>query len=142
MTTTEKNMRKAGRKPKSDPCKHRYTFNLNATDNARFLAQFEASAMKKKAHYITACVFDKPVKVLKIDMGTMEYYRRLTTFHAQFRAIGINYNQIVKALKNTFSEKKALQLLYKLEEETLKLVLICKEIIELTDDFEQKWLQK
>jgi hypothetical protein len=27
----------------------------------------------------------------------MDYYMRLTTFYAQFRAIGVNYNQIVKA---------------------------------------------
>ena len=35
---------------------------------------------------------------------------RLTTFHSQFRAIGTNYNQCVRALKSNFSEKKALAL--------------------------------
>ena len=43
---------------------------------------------------------------------------RLTTFHSQFRAIGTNYNQCVRALKSNFSEKKALAFLYKLERHT------------------------
>jgi hypothetical protein len=32
---------------------------------------------------------------------------RLTSFHSQFRSIGVNYNQIVKLLYKNFSEKKA-----------------------------------
>ncbi|GHT08682.1 hypothetical protein FACS189432_04550 [Bacteroidia bacterium] len=47
---------------------------------------------------------------------------RLTTFHSQFRAIGVNYNQVVKHLKATFTEKMALAMLYKLEKATIELV--------------------
>ncbi|HKI90519.1 MAG TPA: hypothetical protein VKA38_15945, partial [Draconibacterium sp.] len=52
---------KGGRKRKANPCNHRHSFNLNDDDNARFLSLFEASEMKVKAHFITACVFEKPV---------------------------------------------------------------------------------
>jgi len=67
---------------------------------------------------------------------------RLTTFYGQFRAIGVNYNQVVKALKATFTEKKALAFLYKLEKAARELVETNQKIIDLTEEFEGKWLQK
>jgi hypothetical protein len=70
------------------------------------------------------------------------FYMRLTTFHSQFRAIGVNYNQVTKALKSTFIEKKALAFLYKLEQATRELVTINRQIVALTKEFEEKWLQK
>ena len=134
--------RKAGRKPKDNPAVFRYSVSFNEVEHARFLSLFEQSGMKIKAHFITACIFDKPVTVVKIDKAAMDYYMRLTTFYGQFRAIGVNYNQITKAIKATFAEKKALAFLYRLEKATLELVAINKRIIELTDEFERRWLQK
>jgi hypothetical protein len=64
----------------------------------------------------------------------------LTTFSWRFRAIGVNYNQVTKALKSTFTEKKALAFLYKLEKATLELVQIHKQIQDLTAEFERKHL--
>ena len=64
---------------------------------------------------------------------------RLTTFHAQFRAIGTNYNQCVRALKSNFSEKKALVFLYKLERYTLELVELSKRISALAEEFQSKY---
>ena len=136
------NKHKGGRKPKKDPCIHRYAISLNDADNARFLALFEASGMEVKAHFITACIFDKPVKVVKIDKGSMDYYMRLTTFYAQFRAIGVNYNQVTKAIKNNSSEKKALAFLAQLQKATFQLVTINQQILDLTKEFEKRWLQK
>ena len=63
---------------------------------------------------------------------------RLTTFFGQFRAIGVNYNQVVKALNSNFSEKKALAFLYKLEKATIDLVDLQKKIVTLTNDLKQK----
>lgn len=143
MNEKQKNRsRKAGRRPKDNPAVFRYSVSFNETEHARFLSLFERSEMKIKAHFITSCIFDKPVRVVKIDKAAMDYYMRLTTFYGQFRAIGVNYNQITKAIKGAFSEKKALAFLYKLEKATLELVAINKRIIELTDEFERRWLQK
>jgi len=133
---------KGGRKPKPDPCIHRYAISLNDKDNARFLSLVEASGMEVKAHFITACVFEKPVKVVKIDKGTMDFYMRLTNFYGQFRVIGVNYNQVTKAIKNNFSEKKALAFLNQLEKATLELVAINKQVMNLTLEFEEKYLGK
>jgi hypothetical protein len=80
--------------------------------------------------------------VVKIDKGTVDYYMRLTSFYSQFRAIGVNYNQVTKALKNTFTEKKALAFLFQLEKATFELVTINKQIMDLTKEFEKRWLQK
>lgn len=133
---------KGGRKPKLDPCKHRYAISLNDEDNAKFLSLFEASGMDVKAHFITACIFKKPIKVVKIDKGTRDYYMRLTTFYSQFRAIGVNYNQVTKAIKNNFSERKARSFLAKLEKATFELVVIHKQITDLTKEFEEKYLDR
>jgi hypothetical protein len=51
MKTEKKNFNPGGRKPKADPCKHRYSFNLNDEDNAQFLALFDASGLKDKARF-------------------------------------------------------------------------------------------
>jgi hypothetical protein len=137
MTKTQKQI---GRKPKADPCRHRLAINLNDADYARFLTLYEESGLTDKARFITSCIFDRQLKVVKIDKATMDYYMRLTTFHAQFRAIGTNYNQVTKALKATFTEKKALAFLYKLEKATLELVAIHRQIQSLTAEFEHKHL--
>jgi len=63
---------------------------------------------------------------------------RLTTFHSQFRAIGVNYNQAVKSIKFAFEEKKALYYLAKLEKATMELVVLNRQIIDITEKFEVK----
>lgn len=131
--------RKGGRNPKKDPATHRYVIYLNDVDNARFLALYDKSCMSVKSHFITSCIFNKPIKIVKIDKAVQDYYMRLTTFFGQFRIVGTNYNQIVKALKSNFSEKKALAFLYKLEKQTIEMVVLQKKIMELTEEFEKKY---
>lgn len=142
----QSNRRKGGRNPKDKPAVFRYSIRMNVDENNKFLSLFEQSGEVVKAHFITSCIFNKPIKVVKIDKGVQDYYMRLTTFFGQYRAIGTNYNQVVKALKSNFAEKKALAFLYKLEKATLELVTLQKQMIELTEEFEQKyshlWLQK
>lgn len=134
--------KKTGRKPKLDPATHRYSISLNAKENERFLALFEQSNMSIMAHFITACVFQKTIKTVKIDMNAVEYHNRLTNLFAQFRAVGVNYNQIVKILYRNFSEKKAAAYLFKLENYTAELAELCRKIIELTSEFQIKHLEK
>lgn len=132
--------RKVGRIPKDDPAIFRYSISFNSIDHAKFLSLFEQSESKNKAYFITSCIFDKPIKVVKVDKGIQDYYMRLTTFFGLFRGIATNYNQIVKALHANFTEKKALAFLYKLEQATIELAALNKRIIELTNDFQQKYL--
>jgi hypothetical protein len=129
---------KVGRTQKSDPAIFRYSISFNAVEHAEFLGRFDESGMKVKAHFITACIFDKAIRVVKLDKAAMDYYMRLTTFHSQFRAIGVNYNQAVKSIKFAFEEKKALYYLAKLEKATIELVLLNRQIMDMTAEFEVK----
>lgn len=131
---------RTGRLPKQDPAKRKHVFYLNAADEMRFLSLYEQSGKSVMAHFITSCIFDKPLKVVKIDKGVQDYYMRLTTFFGQFRGIANNYNQIVKALHTNFTEKKVLTFLYKLEQATIELAHLNKQVIALTAEFERKYL--
>ena len=133
---------KGGRHPKKDPAVHRYSISLSAEENARFLSLYEASRMDVMAHFITACIFQKAITNVTVDKATMDYYMRLTTLFGQFRAVGTNYNQVVKILYRNFSEKKAAAYLYKLEKQTAEMAVLCQKIILLTEEFEAKYLKK
>ena len=130
---------KGGRPPKIDPAKFRYSVNFTEEEHARFLTMYEQSGLLSKAQFIKARVFDATFRVIKKDRGTMEFAARLTIFNAQFRKIGVNYNQVVKELHTHFSQKKALAMLYKLENETRNLVAVGEKIIALAEEFRQRW---
>lgn len=133
---------KGGRTPKDDPSIHRHVFRLTDQENAKLLSLFEASAMNNKAKFIISLLFAKEIKTIKIDKGTVDFYMRLTSFHSQFRSVGVNYNQIVKLLYSHFSEKKAAAYLYKLERQTAEFAALCQKIIQMTKEFEDKHLKK
>ena len=137
-----KQQKKTGRRPKKDPANIRYTISFNEQEHARFLALFDKSGMQIKAHFITSCIFDKTIQTIQIDKGTVDFYMRLTSFHSQFRSIGVNYNQIVKLLYKNFSEKKAAAFLYKLEKQTAEMAMLCQKIIQIIEEFDAKHLKK
>ena len=130
---------RGGKKPKLKKRDNRYVVRFTDKENARFLALFDASGLHTKAQYIVAVLLNRELKTVKIDKAGQDFYMRLTTFHSQFRAIGVNYNQIVKALKTNFTEKKALAFLYKLEKETIKLVELSRKVTELAEEFKEKY---
>mgnify|MGYP003623854478 CR=1 FL=1 len=130
---------KGGRPTKTDTADYRFSVNFTAEEYARFLTMFETSGLQSKAAFIKARVFNDTFRVIKTDRGTLEYVAKLTQFHAQFRAVGTNYNQVVKELHTHFSEKKALALLYKLEKITAELAAIGQKIIALSEEFRQRW---
>ena len=131
-----------GRKPKQDPAVHRYSIKLTGNENFRFRQMFEESGLDCYSKFIKAVLFKREIKVVKVDKTTLDYYVRLTQFYRQFQAVGNNYNQIVRALKTNFGEKRALQMLYRLEQCTIELVVLSKHIIALTQDYERRWLQR
>ena len=139
---SNKKQNKGGRTPKTDPSIHRYVFRLTDEENAKLLSLFEASGMPNKAKFIISLLFNKEMKSVKIDKGTVDFYMRLTSFHSQFRSVGVNYNQIVKLLYKNFSEKKAAAFLYKLEKQTAEMAMLCQKIIQITEEFEAKHLKK
>ncbi len=129
---------KGGRPPKNDPAAHRLTVNLNDEQHARFLSMFEQSGVVSLSAFIAARIFGDEFRVLKTDASALEFTAKLTTLHSQIRAIGVNYNQVVKELHTTFGDKKALSLLYKLEQATIDLSKIGRQVLELCEDFKKK----
>ncbi len=130
---------RTGRKPKPDRACHRYTVNLTDEENGRFLVMMAGAGMENISRFIHHAIFGHEIKVVKIDKAASDYYIQLTNFYRQFQAIGNNYNQIVKALKSNFGEKRAGQMLARLEKTTVELIVLSKKIVELTREFEQKY---
>lgn len=71
----------------------------------------------------------------------MDYYTRLTRFYSQFRMVANNYNQLVKAVKTIYGDKKALGYLYKTAEATVRMNELIEEVIDLTREY-RAWLQR
>ncbi|EHO11886.1 hypothetical protein SAMN04488018_11346 [Myroides marinus] len=138
MQTTIKN--KGGRKLKSNPKKYRHVFRLTEPENERLLALFASSGMTNKASFLVSMLLDKQVKTVKVDVAALQYQATLTKLFNQFRAVGVNYNQIVKLCNQYFSEVKAKQSISKLEEYTKDLSKLCYYIVKLTKEFEDKHL--
>ena len=133
---------KYGRNPKLNPKTHCVMVRFNDVEWNRFLTMYEESQVYAKAVFLKAHFFGQKFKVLKVDKTLVDYYAKLSDFHAQFRVIGTNYNQVVKELRIRFSEKKAMALLYKLEKHTIDLVKLSREIVELSKEMYAKWEQQ
>ena len=92
MEQKKKPFNKGGRKPKLDPRTHRYSLNLDDVENAKFLAFYDQSGYKVKAHFIKNCIFGKSFKVLRIVelVKTNQQIIALTKqFEASYKEEGI-----------------------------------------------------
>ena len=139
---TMKKTSKYGRNPKLNPKTHCVMVRFDDMEWNRFLTMYEESQMYAKAVFLKAHFFGQKFKVLKVDKAMLGCCTKLSDFHAQFRGIGTNYNQVVKELRCHFSEKKAMALLYKLEKHTIDLVKLSREIMELSREMYAKWEQR
>ena len=72
----------------------------------------------------------------------MDFYEKLSSFHAQFRGVAVNYNQVVKELRSHFSEKKAMALLYRLEVLTREMMQQGQQIVTMAREARERWLQR
>ena len=135
-------LNKGGRNPKPDPAVNRYSVNFTSQEHMRFLKMYDHSGMTSKSAFIKAQFFGETFHVVTFDKGLHEYYTKLSDFHAQFRMVGNNYNQTLKELKSHFSERRAMALTYKLEKYMQQLVEIAMKILELTNEYGDKWSQR
>lgn len=133
---------KWGRHPKESRKSHCVMVRFDDGEWLRFLAMYEKSGVYAKAVFLKAYFFGQPFRVLVTDKALLDYCTKLSAFHAQYRAIGNNYNQTVKELRCHFSEKKAMALLYRLEQCTKELAALMRQVMELSKEFEGRWSQK
>lgn len=134
--------RKGGRKPKIDKATHRYVFRLTDAENASFLSLYEQSGLDNKAKFIVSLLFERRINSVMVDQGAVHYCTKLSHFFNQFRAIGVNYNQVVKILHTNFGDKKTVFYIGKLEKLTLELAAVCREVLMLSKKFETEYLIK
>ena len=100
---------------------------------------FEKSGTINKYAFIKNILLSKPFKILIIDENTRVFIDKLSSFNAQYHTIGIEYNTLVKTLLENFTEKKAMQSLYRLEQATINLVRLNSKIVFLANDFDTYW---
>ncbi|NDV69953.1 conjugal transfer protein MobA [Dysgonomonas sp. 25] len=136
------NKTKSGRKPSDDPAIYRYVVRLNSIENEKFMSLYLKSGKKRKADFVKTMLLEKEITVITFNKSIFDYYTRLTDLHHQYRKIGINYNQVVKQINSNATEKRTKALLLQLEKMTFKLVVLSKQIFELTQEMNEKWLQK
>lgn len=132
----------AGRHTSLNPCTHCVMVRFDDLEWDKFIGMMEKADERVKATFIKQLIFGKPFKVLVTDKSLAVYCAKLSEFFAQFRTVGVNYNLIVKELRSEFSEKKAMQYLYKLEKATVEMAKILAEVKALTVKFDEAWSQK
>jgi hypothetical protein len=86
--------KKRGRKPKAEPQIHRLWIRLNDKDRERFLAMYKRSGKPSYSAFIADCVLNKPLRIVEINKSVIDFRMLLSSFHAQFRAIKNNFNQV------------------------------------------------
>ena len=90
--------------------------------------------------FIKLLIFGKPFKVFYVDENSRIFIDRLSDLNAQYRTIGVAYDQTVKTLRENFTEKKAVSAVRTLVEATRELVTVSHKIVELAARFDREWL--
>lgn len=133
---------KWGRHPKESRKSHCVMVRFDNEEWQKFLAMYEKSGVYARAVFLKAHFFGQPFRVLVTDRTLLDYCTKLSAFHAQYRMVGNNYNQAVRELRCHFSEKKAMALLYKLEQCTKELAALTRQVVELSREFEERWSRR
>lgn len=131
-----------GRPPKLNPRVYRYVVRFDAAENGVFLSLFEKSGAINKAAFIKGVLLNKTFKVFIVDENTRIFIDRLSALNSHYRSIAIDYDQLLKTLREHFTEKKAMAVLAKLEKHTIELVKTNREIVALAKMFDERWSQK
>ena len=135
--TSPSGKRKAGRPRKADKKTHRVAVRFTAEENIRFLTLFERSGKKSRSEFLVDKVLNTPMKIIQYNKTLHDCIVKLSSFPAQVKAIGNNYNQVMEYLFQHFERKKALRLLYPLEQATIELAKANHELKQQIQQFLQ-----
>ena len=72
----------------------------------------------------------------------MQICEKLGQICMEIRKIGVNYNQVTKAINKNITDKKAIVFLQKLEKATIEIAVLLRKTSEISEKYTQKWLQK
>ena len=77
-----------------------------------------------------------------VDENTRIFIDKLSSLNSHYRTLVVDYDTLVRTLRENFTEKKAMSALYRLEQVTIDLVKTNREIVALAREFDARWLQK
>lgn len=120
----------------------RCSVNFTSSEQIQLLAMQEQSGVKSTSSFIKMQIFGKKFKVHYIDDNTRRFIDALSNFNNRYREIGADYDFLVKTLRENFTEKKAMSMLAQIEQRTIELVKLNREIVALAKEFDGIWLQK
>ncbi len=133
---------RGGRPPKLDPAVHNYSLHLNSKENAEFIRLFEDSGIRHKSHFIASCIFDKQMKIVRVDQNTLDFYNKLKEIRQELRSIGVNYNQYIVLLRAHFTEQRAAIMSEKSAKALMESLALNEKAMNLTLELVRQWLQK
>lgn len=93
---------KWGRHPKESRKSHCVMVRFDNEEWLKFLSMHEKSGVYARAVFLKAHFFRQPFRVLVTDRTLLDYCTKLSAFHAQYRMVGNNYNQVVRELRCHF----------------------------------------
>ena len=115
----KQNFKKAGRHPKIDPTAFRCSVNFSASEQALLLSMHDKSGISSLSAFIKMQIFGKPFKVFVVDENTRIFIDKLSSLNSHYRTVAIDYDLLLKTLRENFTEKKAMAVLAKLEAHTI-----------------------
>lgn len=135
----KQNFNQGGRPHKINPSVHRYVVRFDAAENAVFLSLFDKSGVVNKAVFIKSVLLGKSFKVFVVDENTRIFIDRLSSLNSHYRTLVVDYDTLIRTLRENFTEKKAMSALYRLERVTIDLVKTNREIVAIANRFDAYW---
>ena len=71
-----------------------------------------------------------------------DFCARLGDLHFQIRKVGLNYNQVVKAIHHNYDAASAARMLWRLEQDTRKMTELQQQILTLAEEFGKRWSEE
>ena len=105
-------------------------------------AMHEKSGIESMSAFIKMQIFGKPMKVFYVDENSRIFIDMLSDLNARYRTIGVAYDQLVKALKDNFTEKRVNSTIRELIKSMRELVAVNYRIVELAERFDKVLVAK
>ena len=111
---------------------YKYSFRLNEVQNIRFNELLcKAGLEHNRSRFIVKRIFEEEFVVIKRDPSKVQFIARLNDFYFRFQRIGVNYNQVVKAINAHLSNVSIPHQIALLEQRTRELKTLSIEILNL-----------
>ena len=110
----------------------------NPEDQKKLIELYRKSGAKTKSDFLRTRLLDESFKVITEDESAVVYYRKPSNITAQMHKIAILYNQAVKAINIYHTVKAAQVMLQRLEQCSRQIIILEKQAIELTLDYQKR----